>query len=258
MSRPLDDTALELLVEEVFGSIRRFRIRPRDLLALESMVKGGHERRVAEGDLGLGDDALKEKSLERRGEARTPRRGNDHAGAPGQPERDPGRAQGLPGGRVRENEGLARVGLRRSLGQETRKLAATTAEIWSSSHANRLQWAATGLVRCPDVGQIEPQHARQHLEHGLRDISQVPAAPHGGQRQNRDEVAELAAKSRGIPREGHHMIRWLERRAAPFRSRFHCRPVRAAHARIHRVERRRGSPARRRRSRPWDECGGCP
>jgi len=35
-------------------------------------------------------------------------------------------------------------------------------------------------------------------------------APHRGQRQNRDEVAELATKSRGIPREGHHMILWLE------------------------------------------------
>src|SRR2546428_6686685 len=142
LSGPLKDTALELLVEEVFGAVRRFRIRPRDLLAVESMVKGGHERRVAEGDLDLGDDALKEKSLERRGEARTPRRGNDHAGVPGQLQRDPGRAQGLPGGRVREHEGLARGGLRRSLGPETRNLAATTAEIWSSSHANRLQWAA--------------------------------------------------------------------------------------------------------------------
>src|SRR5207302_7913222 len=127
--------------DQVVGAVVHVRVRPRDLLAVESMVNRGHERRVAEGDLGLGGDALKEKSLERRGEARTPRRGNDHAGVPRQPERDPGRAQGLPGGRVRENEGLARVGLRRFLGQGTRNLAATTAEIWSSSHANRLQWA---------------------------------------------------------------------------------------------------------------------
>src|SRR5713101_5912621 len=139
LSGPLNDTALELLVEQVFGSVRRVRVRPRDLLAVESMLKGGHERRIAEGDLGLGDDALKEKSLEIRGKARTPRGGNDHAGVPCQPERDPGRAQGLPGGGVRENEWLVRVGARRSLSQETRNLAAATAEIWSSFHANRLQ-----------------------------------------------------------------------------------------------------------------------
>src|SRR5260370_24073129 len=108
------------------------------------MVKGGHERRVAEGDLGLGDDAVKEKSLERRGEARTPRRGNDHAGVPCQLERDPGRAQGLARGRGRVKEGLVRVEVRRSLLQLTRDLASATADIWSFSHANRLQRAATG------------------------------------------------------------------------------------------------------------------
>src|SRR5713226_1744878 len=53
LSGPLSDTALELLVEQVFGSVRRFRIRPGDLLAVESMVKCGHERCVTEGDLGL-------------------------------------------------------------------------------------------------------------------------------------------------------------------------------------------------------------
>src|SRR5207244_11955219 len=69
LAGPFNDTALELLVEQVFGSVRRFRIRPPDLLAVERMGKGGHERRVAEGDLGLADDALTGTSFEARGGA---------------------------------------------------------------------------------------------------------------------------------------------------------------------------------------------
>src|SRR5207245_1254151 len=249
LSCSLNDTPLELLVEQGFGSVRRFGIRPRDLLAVESMVKGGHERCVAEGDLGLRDDALKEKSLERCGEARTPRRSNDEAGVPCQLERYPGRAQGLPSGRVRENEDVVRFGVRSFVRQDPCYLATAAAEIWSSLHANRLEQTAPGRVRRPDVGQIETQHARQHLEQCFPDISRVPAAPHRRQRQNRGEVAELSTK-------GHQMMRWLERRAAAFRGCFHCGPVRSAHARIHLVERRWGSPAQRRRARQWGEtCG---
>src|SRR5216683_2210510 len=38
LSGPLKDTTLELLVEEVFGAVRRFRIRQCDLLSVVSIV----------------------------------------------------------------------------------------------------------------------------------------------------------------------------------------------------------------------------
>jgi len=99
----------------------------------------------------LGDDALKEKSLEKAWGSSNAETRNDHASVPWQPERDPGRAQGLPGGRVGRNEGLARVGLRRSwakspaiCGHDCRDLI--------FSHANRSN-GPLRPVRPPDVGQ---------------------------------------------------------------------------------------------------------